>query len=126
MLFVDDSSTTRSGDPVVGIIRRESMDLGTPEALKYCRRIWPRIDGSTGTVVRVRVGVQDEPTEGISWTPLQDFNVNVDDFLNFDVSGRFISVSFEDPGEPGAAGNPIWGIHGFDIEYTFQGDFGGR
>ena len=125
LLFVDDTVTQRDDTAINGIIRRESMDLGTPEALKYVRRIWPRIDGSTGIVVKVRVGVQDEPTEGISWSPTQDFNLNVDDFLNFDASGRYISVSFEDPGEPGATPNGLWGIHGFDIEYTFQGDFTG-
>ena len=125
LLFVDDTSTLRDDTPVVGQITRESLDLGTPEAMKYIRRVWPRVDGSSGTIIRVRVGVQDEPTEGISWSPQQDFNVNVDDFLNFDASGRYISVRFEDPSEPGATPNPIWGVHGFDLEYTFQGDFTG-
>ena len=126
LLFVDDTSTNRDDTAVVGIIRRESLDLGTPEAVKYVRRVWPRIDGSTGTTIRIRVGVQDEPTEGISWSPFQNFKVNEDDFLNFDQSGRYISVSFEDDSQPLATPNPIWGIHGFDLEYTFQGDFSGR
>ena len=125
LLFVDDTSTLRDDSAVVGIIRRESLDLGTPEALKYVRRVWPRIEGSTGTVIKVRVGVQDEPSEGISWSPFQDFNVNENDFLNFDASGRYISLSFEDDSAPGAAVNPSWRIHGFDLEYTFQGDFSG-
>ena len=125
LLFVDDTSTNRDDSAVVGQITRESLDLGNPEALKYVRRVWPRIEGSTGTVVRIRVGVQDEPSEGISWSALQDFKVNEDDFLNFDASGRYISVRFEDDGTPGAAVNPSWRVHGFDLEYTFQGDFGG-
>jgi len=125
LLFVDDTSTLRDDSPVVGIIRRESLDLGTPEAVKYVRRVWPRIDGSTGTTIRIRVGVQDEPTEGISWSPFQNFRINEDDFLNFDASGRYISLSFEDDSQPGANPNPLWGIHGFDLEYTFQGDFSG-
>ncbi len=125
LLFVDDTSTLRDDTAIKGLIRRESLDLGTPEAMKYIRRIWPRIDGSTGTTIRIRVGVQDEPTEGISWSPLQDFRINEDDFLNFDASGRYISVSFEDDSSPGADPNVPWGIHGFDIEYTFQGDFTG-
>jgi hypothetical protein len=125
LLFVDDTSTTRDGSAVVGQISRESLDLGTPESLKYVRRVWPRIQGSSGTVVKVRVGVQDEPSAPISWSVRQDFNVNVDDFLNFDASGRYISVRFEDDDAPGATPNPIWSIHGFDLEYTFQGDFGG-
>lgn len=125
LLFIDDSSTTRDGSPVFGQITRESLDLGTPEALKYVRRVWPRIEGSTGTVIRIRVGVQNDPTEGITWSPLQDFNVNVDDFLSFDLSGRYISVRFEDDGQPGAPANALWRVHGFDLEYTFQGDFSG-
>ena len=125
LLFVDDTSTTRDDSAVVGQITRESLDLGTPEALKYVRRVWPRIEGSTGTTIKVRLGVQDEPSEGISWEPQQDFRINEDDFLNFDSSGRYISVRFEDDSQPGATPNPIWRVHGFDLEYTFQGDFGG-
>lgn len=123
LLFVDDSSTLRDDSNVVGQITRESLDLGTPEALKYVRRVWPRIEGSTGTTIRIRIGVQNEPSEGITWSPLQDFKVNEDDYLNFDQSGRYISVRFEDPGEPEAAANALWRVHGFDLEYTFQGDF---
>jgi len=126
LLFIDDTSTNRDDSPVVGQITRETLDLGTPEALKYIRRVWPRIDGSTGTVLKVRIGVQDEPTEGISWSPQQDFRVNVDDFLNFDQAGRYISVRIEDDAAPGATPNPIWSVHGFDLEYTFSGDFGGK
>ena len=125
LLFVDDTSTTRDGSAVVGQITRESLDLGTPESLKYVRRVWPRVEGSTGTTIKVRVGVQDEPSEGISWQPQQDFRINEDDFLNFDASGRYISVRLEDDSQPGATANPIWRVHGFDLEYTFQGDFGG-
>ena len=125
LLFVDDTSTRRDGTAIVGQITRESLDLGTPEALKYVRRIWPRIEGSTGTTLKIRVGVQDEPSEGISWSPVQDFKVNEDDFLSFDQSGRYISVRFEDDAAPGATPNPLWRVHGFDVEYTFQGDFGG-
>ena len=84
------------------------------------------VNTPVGLPLTKNVNVQDEPTEGISWSVTQDFKVNEDDFLNFDQSGRFISVRFEDPAEPGATGNPIWSIHGFDIEYTFQGDFSGR
>ena len=125
LLFVDDTSTNRDDTAIVGQITRESLDLGWPEALKYVRRVWPRIEGSTGTVLKVRIGVQDEPSEGISWSPQQDFAVNVDDFLNFDQSGRYISVRIEDDGAPGATPNPSWRVHGFDLEYTFQGDFTG-
>ncbi len=125
LLFVDDTSTTRDDLAVVGQITRESLDLGSPEALKYVRRIWPRIEGSTGTVLKVRVGVQDEPSAPISWQAQQDYALNVDDFLNFDASGRYISVRFEDDSAPGATPNALWRVHGFDLEYTFQGDFSG-
>ena len=125
LLFVDDTTTTRDGGAVVGQITRESLDLGNPEAFKFVRRIWPRIEGSTGTIIKVRVGTQEDASGGISWSARQDFAINVDDFLNFDASGRYISVRFEDDDAPGAVANPLWRIHGFDLEYTFQGDFSG-
>jgi hypothetical protein len=101
------------------------MDLGTPESLKYVRRVWPRVEGSTGTTLEIRIGVQNDPTAGISWSPLQEFRINEDTFLNFDLSGRFISVRFEDLSAPGSTPNALWRVHGFDLEYTFQGDFSG-
>ena len=125
LLFVDDTSTSRDDSAVFGQITRESMDLGTPESLKYVRRVWPRVEGSTGTTLKIRVGVQDDPTAGISWSAQQDFRINEDSFLNFDASGRFISVRLEDDGAPGAIPNALWRVHGFDLEYTFQGDFSG-
>ena len=125
LLYVDDTSTSRDDSPVFGQITRESLDLGTPESLKYIRRVWPRIEGSTGTVVKIRVGVQNEPSAGIAWSAQQDYLVNETDFLNFDQSGRYISVRFEDDSAPGAAANTVWRVHGFDLEYTFQGDFSG-
>ena len=126
LIFVDDTSTLRDDSAVIGQITRESLDLGNPEAFKFVRRVWPRVEGSTGTVLKIRIGVQDEPSAGITWSPQQDFAINVDDFLNFDLSGRFISVRFEDDSAPGATPNPVWRVHGFDLEYTFQGDHSGR
>ena len=126
LLFVDDTTTNRVDEAIVGQITRESLDLGTPESMKYVRRVWPRVNGPTGVTIRIRVGVQNDPTEAITWSPLQDFRLNEDDFLNFDLSGRYISVRFEDDGTPGADPNNVWQVHGFDLEYTFQGDFSGN
>ena len=124
LLFVDDSNSLSDGvSPVGGVITRESLELGAPESFKYVRRIWPRIDGTTGTIVKVRVGSQVTPSGGISWSAIQDFNVNVDDFLNFDIAGRYISVRFEEDTAPGAPVQALWQVHGFDIEYTLQGEF---
>ena len=124
LLFVDDSNSLSDGvTPVGGTITRESLELGAPESFKYVRRIWPRIDGSTGTVVKIRVGAQTTPSGAISWSPIQDFDVNVDDFLNFDIAGRYISVRFEEDTAPGAPIQALWQLHGFDIEYTLQGEF---
>lgn len=123
LLFIDNANSLVDGTPVGGSITRESLDLGAPESFKYIRRVWPRITGSTGTVVQVRVGVQNDPSSGILWSALQDFNVNVDKFLNFDTSGRYISVRFEEDTSPTAIPQATWSVHGFDLEYTLQGEF---
>ena len=124
LLFVDDTNSKSDGvSPVGGTITRESLELGAPESFKYVRRIWPRIDGTTGTIVKIRVGSQVTPSGAISWSAFQDFNVNEDDFLNFDVAGRYISVRFEEDTVPGAPIQALWQLHGFDIEYTLQGEF---
>lgn len=124
IVFVDNANSLVDGTPVGGQITRESLDLGAPESFKYVRRVWPRITGSTGTIVQVRVGTQTDPSAGISWSVTQDFRVNVDKFLNFDKSGRYISVRFEEDTSPTAQPQATWSVHGFDLEYTLQGEFG--
>jgi hypothetical protein len=124
LIFVDDTNSQVDGvTPVGGTITRESLDFGSPEALKYVRRVWPRIEGTTGTIVRIRVGQQSDPTSGILWSAIQDFEVNVDEFLNFDISGRYLSFRFEENTAPGSPTQNIWAVVGFDVEWTFQGDF---
>ena len=124
LIFVDDSNSLIDGvSPVGGTITRESLDFGSPEAVKYVRRVWPRIEGTTGTIVKIRVGQQADPTSGILWSAIQDFQVNVDEFLNFDISGRYLSFRFEEGTAPTDPIQNIWAVVGFDVEWTFQGDF---
>ena len=123
ILYIDDTNSNRDGTPVGGILTREALDFGAPQEFKYIRRIWPRIVGSTGTIIKIRIGVQDDPGSAISFTPIQDFRVNVDQFLNFDASGRYITVRFQEDTAPGAPVQSIWSVHGFDVEYVLQGQF---
>jgi hypothetical protein len=124
LLFIDDTNSKVDGtSPVGGQVTRESLDFGAPQEFKYIRRIWPRIEGNTGTIVKVRIGVQDDPSSAITFSPIQDFTVNVDNFLNFDLSGRYISVRFEEDTAPGAPVQASWDVHGFDVEYVLQGRF---
>ncbi len=85
--------------------------------------MWPRVEGTTGTIIKIRVGQQSDPTSGILWSAIQDFEVNVDEFLNFDISGRYLSFRFEEGTAPTDLVQNIWAVVGFDVEYTFQGDF---
>ncbi len=123
LLFVDDSNSNRDETAIGAQITRESLDLNAPEAFKYIRRVWPRITGSTGTLVGIRIGTQTHPTSGISWSAIQQFRVNIDEFLNFDAAGRYISVRFEEDSGPTAPVQSVWQVHGFDLEYTLQGEF---
>ena len=124
LIFVDDTNTLVDGvSPVGGTLTRESLDFGSPEAVKYVRRVWPRIEGTTGTIIKIRVGQQSDPTSGILWSAIQDFEVNVDEFLNFDISGRYLSFRFEEGTAPTDPPQNIWAVMGFDVEWTFQGDF---
>ena len=124
IVYIDDTKSKRDGVSAVGgEITRESLDFGAPQEIKYVRRIWPRLTGTTGTIVKIRVGVQGEATGPISWSSIQDFRINEDDFLNFDEAGRYISVRFFEDTAPGAQTQPDWTIRGFDIEYVLAGQF---
>jgi len=99
------------------ILQRIGLDMGVPTNFKYVTRIWPKLEGVNGAVVRTRIGGQENVNSPVIWEPYQDYVIGTTDALDFDASGRFISVEFR------SETDATWRSPAFDLEVNLQGQF---
>ncbi len=127
LLFADAGSLIQamgqldSFDGVIptGVVQRIGLDLGEPDRFKLITRIWPKLEGVSSSVVRVRLGGQESVNAPVVWQPYQDFIISETDFLDFSEmdSVRFVSVEFR------SETNATWRSPAFDLEVELQGKF---
>lgn len=113
--FNIDAAVTADGVPVQGSVSKSGLDMGLPQFFKLLKRVWPRIDASPGTVVRVRVGAHNAPDDPVAWGSPVDYIVGTTDKIDAFANGRYLAVNFQ------SDGLPVWRITGFDIEYSYGG-----
>ena len=100
-------------------LRRLGLDFGEPDTVKFCSRIWPKIQGSTGSVIRIRAGGSLGADDPVLWGPFQDYTLGAagDNFVGAEASGRFLAFEFN------SDANSAWRITGFDVELGALGNF---
>ena len=112
---LDVGDLDREGLPIKGKLERLSMPLGDVSTVKLVTRIFPRVNATAGTVLRITPGGQIEGSDAISWEPAQLYTVGSSEGVTCSVMGRFISLRIEcDTIEPHT-------ISGFGIEYRERG-----
>lgn len=83
----------------IGITFDKTDRFGNPKVdpmdIKLVRGIWPVFDGLDGQVVRCYIGSQMAPNDPIEWSGPRDFIIGDDYYIDFRVSGRYISLRFE-------------------------------
>lgn len=114
-LFQVDSGDTANGTNISATLTRNYLDLGDPTRMKFVSRIIPRISGTAGTEVSIRVGSADSPEGSETWEVAQTFTIGTSDSLYFTALGKYISVEISSDGV-----NP-WTCEGFDLEYELRG-----
>lgn len=72
---------------------REGNPTASLRSVKLVTRIWPRISGSAP--MRIQVGSQNKIGGAITWASAQTFDPTVDEYLDWEVSGKLIAVRFE-------------------------------
>ena len=105
-------SLTESGVNVQSVLAKETDSLGTPFVVKNFRSIYPRVSGTAGFTVDVRIGTQMRPSDPITWAAKQTFDPATKENLNFFVSGRYLSVEFS------STGLEAWQLDGYGVEFT--------
>ena len=99
------------------VIQRTGLDLGKPSEFKLITRIWPKLEGLSGAVVRVRVGGQEKLNSPVVWEDYQDFIVGTTESLDFTTSVRFVAVEFR------SETDSTWRSPAFDLDVELQGAF---
>lgn len=84
--------------------------------LKSVQGIWPEIEAPPGTVIMVSVGFQDVATAPVQWSDPREFIVGQDFWLDFIVTGRYISVKFESNAQP------VWVLSRYDLNIEISGE----
>ena len=105
------------GTTPIAICQREGLDFGAPDKIKFVTRIWPKIEGTNGSVVRVRVGGALEVNGVVTFDDFQDYVVGTTVSLGVNATGRFIAVEFR------SETDAIWRSPAFDLEVRAAGKF---
>jgi len=125
MVFGDEGNLLQSigqldsfdGTTPIAICQREGLDLGAPDRIKFVTRIWPKVEGTNGSVVKVRVGGALEVNGPIVFDDFQDYIIGTTVSLGVNASGRYIAVTFR------SETNAVWRSPAFDLEVRKAGHF---
>jgi hypothetical protein len=91
-LSIFDSEEQDNGASFTAKIERVGMHFDSPETVKMCRAVRPKIDAAAGTVVKVQIGAAMVPDVDPTWQPAVDFTVGTDIAAYAIATGRFLSL----------------------------------
>jgi len=99
-------------------LEKLTMDLGDPDAIKIIKSVTPRITGSVGTVVYIRIGTQMLSDDNVTWGSEQAYTIGTDREVYFTQKGRFLSIRMRTQ----AVGDN-WKCHGFFFSTAVSGKY---
>jgi hypothetical protein len=77
---------------------------------KFVTRIWPRIKGTPGGIVKVSVGSQEHIEGPVTWRPAENFIIGTSISVEVRVTSRLHALRFE------SDSNIHWQLSGYDYE----------
>lgn len=116
-LYMLDSSASFDGVIPAAYLERRGLSFGEPETIKLIRGIRPRIIGSTGQTVLVKIGSSDDPFLDPVYGPTMTHVIGSTIANDCLVSGRYISIRFE----TGTAYQ--WRLDSFDLDVVSAGSW---
>lgn len=114
-LYLMDAATTFNGSAISAHIERQGLTFDAPEAIKTIRGIRPRISGTSGGTVIIKVGYADNPYDSITWGASVTYTIGSQVAADCFVSGRYIAIRFE----TGTATN--WRLDSYDVDVEYNG-----
>jgi len=123
-LFRFGQTETHNGSNFTAYIERDYLPLGRQgsngpaidvNVYKFVRQIIPRINGTTGGVVKIYVGRRERLEDTIAWEGPFNYTIGTSHKIDCRVSGRIISIRFE-------SNTAItWDLTGYAIDYDIGG-----
>lgn len=84
---------------------------------KFMRALRPRLEGTDGGEVFVRIGTQDYVDSPVEWRNEESYIIGVTDFIDILATGRLLAVSFR-------SNSAIeWRLHGYEVDVVTGGLF---
>lgn len=114
-LFLD-ASTLLDGLVVDAEIQQFDLDLGTPEAVKIVRKVWPRLVASAGSEFVFKIGGRIELDEPVNFKQFT-YTQGADNWVDVLVMGKYISFQMN------TELDEIWQLTGFEIEFEERARF---
>jgi hypothetical protein len=102
--------------PIAGI-GRDGQPVMDATSIKQINEIWPEITQQGGTGVDIWLGGQDSLNDPITWQGPRTFDPSTDDKVDFDVTGRYISIRFE------TTDNSLWKLDSYAMNLEVLGQF---
>lgn len=87
-----DQGSTDFGANFTSVLERSGMSLDSPDMVKTCRAVYPRIEGTTGTTVDIEVGASMTASTPPTWQPARTFKIGVDQKIDTFATGRFLAI----------------------------------
>ena len=114
-LYMMDSSSSFDGVIPAAYMERRGLSFGEPEQIKLVKGIRPRISGSTGQTVNIKVGSSNDPFLDPTWGSTMQHVIGSTISNDCFVSGRYIAVRFE----TGSAYQ--WRLDSYDLDIETGG-----
>lgn len=112
---VDTGDTRANGDTITASCERTGLVLKDEQTVKLISAVYPRIQGSVGSQVTVRVGAQMAAADAVVWGAPQPYVIGQTHKVDCRVQGRLAAVRFE------GRGLAPWSVAGFGLEFTPRG-----
>lgn len=111
---------TFDGDVMHTTVERTGMDLGDPGSVKRVNAVWPKITTMGGNTVKVYVGSQMSPDDGVTWETGVDFNPDKQSKVSCITTGKYFAFKVESDGDF------KWRLHGMEFNVEQAGRRGSR
>jgi len=114
--YQNDTGEDFAGNVMTCYAERSGMSI-TKDLLmlKRIKRIYPRVIGQVGDVLRFYVGSRPTPNADVSWQGPFTFTIGVDYKIDLRVTARVLDLRFE------YTGSNTFRLHGMNVEFDEQG-----
>ncbi len=92
-LYAVNEGTTDDGDIITHRAIREGLTFGDETKVKVVRAVWPRITGTPGTIIEIRIGASDFDSDAYAWSDSINYIVGANEKIDVFARGRFIAIS---------------------------------